>query len=853
MVEPATTGGGVRGARASRRPRGPPAAAAAPTSRRAWTAEELAELKRLSDDMPDDSTSSWAEVAQELGTGRTGKSAMNQATAKGFRTAQLHRVAHNWGKDHKVWGADKNKKRAEKRKADQAAAAVASPAVSPPASSAKRQRPVAGAMAEVVAPAEPLTDTVMRARVMPEHTYRQAIARYFLFTLDRPPEDEWMGKCGTVSYIVAGLNLPKGSRGSVVDVLLDVEWCMENDVEYTGQRKIKARTQAAIALDSKEAKLIADGMEDRLGLRLVCEMVNTSRRLKGLMHLGQTAIYNTYLALKPVTNWIGDAKQGKTDPTAPWSIARLGWVTQLMVRLGQLDRDALALQFGGEDKIPDWADINVIGPLSQTQMVAWDETHKEPVYGGAGHTAKGCRRQVRFWRDADGNPCEADAPGATLRPEKKLLKTKYTEETRLCLGVAIRELADGTTMGTRCELFDYSKCWLTYMTEHRGTEDEGGCGGLRGTVIAAVKGGNGPQHREWKWSRRPEGAVFLMDSVTELTGCAQATQKALSTVGISVVGDLLDLEDHSGMDLEEHELEQHYADCASIGVATLRKLRAQAQTARTGVCPPDVNHLTAPNPYASLYPNTWEKEIDADLRRSGKVCVTELVEHIITESEKVMKDTVHEHDWCFFHDALKQMTDQRCMDWMEEKGYLKRWVLPKAGLNEGSAYYRNRPVGDSPELMPLDCSLNKDVDDAVARMVAITSIYRDKYGDDDLRVFSRATLPAQLSAYKRVWDPSFSQSRTAGAATAVRIEQDFARCFGEHLKKIREAQGCIVPGLGSRNGQRAVAAADQRQENRGGHQVKKGWDGTTRWIHPDAQPAWDERMRAAEEEASSQS
>ena len=48
-------------------------------------------------------------------------------------------------------------------------------------------------------------------------------------------------------------------------------------------------------------------MEDRLGLRLVCEMVNTSRRLKGLMHLGQTAIYNTYLALKPVTNWIGDA------------------------------------------------------------------------------------------------------------------------------------------------------------------------------------------------------------------------------------------------------------------------------------------------------------------------------------------------------------------------------------------------------------------------------------------------------------------------------------------------------------------------------------------------------------------
>ena len=39
-------------------------------------------------------------------------------------------------------------------------------------------------------------------------------------------------------------------------------------------------------------------------------------------------------------------------------------------------------------------------------------------------------------------------------------------------------------------------------------------------------------------------------------------------------------------------------------------------------------------------------------------------------------------------------------------------------------------------------------------------------------------------------------------------------------------RNAIVLGLGSRNGQRAVAAADQRQENRGGHQVKKGWDGT---------------------------
>jgi hypothetical protein len=54
---------------------------------------------------------------------------------------------------------------------------------------------------------------------------------------------------------------------------------------------------------------------------------------------------------------------------------------------------------------------------------------------------------------------------------------------------------------------------------------------------------------------------------------------------------------------------------------------------------------------------------------------------------------------------------------MEREGHLKRWLIPRLGLNnsvrgenkQGVIFARTvfagRPTGDSPEMMPLDCSL----------------------------------------------------------------------------------------------------------------------------------------------------
>ena len=45
---------------------------------------------------------------------------------------------------------------------------------------------------------------------------------------------------------------------------------------------------------------------------------------------------------------------------------------------------------------------------------------------------------------------------------------------------------------------------------------------------------------------------------------------------------------------------------------------------------------------------------------------------------------------------------------MINNGYLHQWLLPLNGLQDGT-HYAGLPVGNSPEFMPLDNSLNRDI------------------------------------------------------------------------------------------------------------------------------------------------
>jgi hypothetical protein len=137
-----------------------------------------------------------------------------------------------------------------------------------------------------------------------------------------------------------------------------------------------------------------------------------------------------------------------------------------------------------------------------------------------------------------------------------------------------------------------------------------------------------------------------------------------------------------------------------------------------------IDHTLAENPYKSLYADDWMKKIGASKFLSHYRCITDLVQHIHDETKNMYEGTEHEDDWLFYHDALSLMTAKDTVAWMKEKGIYERWLLPVNGLNAGTTF-EGRPVGNSPEFMPMDNSLNKDVDDGVRHHMAYTFHLKD--------------------------------------------------------------------------------------------------------------------------------
>ena len=188
------------------------------------------------------------------------------------------------------------------------------------------------------------------------------------------------------------------------------------------------------------------------------------------------------------------------------------------------------------------------------------------------------------------------------------------------------------------------------------------------------------------------------------------------------------------------------------------------------------------------------------------ICVTDLINHMITATKKVMKGTKYEGKELFFHDALSLMTAKQSVQWMKETNIYKHWILPELGCNdlvgEHKNCYANRPVGNSPELMCLDMSLNKDVRESFRMHVSINQ----KLDKEDPRQFSSLCPKDIVKGIYRLLAPNES----GVVPTSTRIIQDVDR-IEYSLKEIMKAKGHVVPGLCERNGHRKhVNSVDTR-------------------------------------------
>jgi hypothetical protein len=116
-----------------------------------------------------------------------------------------------------------------------------------------------------------------------------------------------------------------------------------------------------------------------------------------------------------------------------------------------------------------------------------------------------------------------------------------------------------------------------------------------------------------------------------------------------------------------------------------------------------------------------------------------MIWHMKDETYRVMEGKKNEGKGRFYHDALTLMTCKKTKAYMQKHHLLQYWLLPLEDLQEGTRY-RNSIPGDSPELMPLDKTLNMDIHAAARRHVALTS----HLPNGDLKKFSFAT-PKEIS------------------------------------------------------------------------------------------------------------
>ncbi|CAB9515795.1 hypothetical protein SEMRO_739_G195380.1 [Seminavis robusta] len=251
-------------------------------------------------------------------------------------------------------------------------------------------------------------------------------------------------------------------------------------------------------------------------------------------------------------------------------------------------------------------------------------------------------------------------------------------------------------------------------------------------------------------------------------------------------------------------------------VATKANILAWRKAAQDAEDEPtsSTDHRKAANPYQSRWGD--EERLEGSSGMSRYVCVTTMVEHIFEETKEHMQEIHGEDcdDWWVYHDALSLMTATTTRAWMEEKGYLKHWILPECGLNthtpKHKQYYSKAPVGNSPELMPWDCSLNKDFDDAISHHITQTH----HLAEDHECKFSYTTPVRGSYCLRRVYECN---------PRSERIVQDVNR-FPKHLVRIMESEGCVVRDIGNskkeeeslrglRSGKRGLAAAAAEEKD----------------------------------------
>jgi hypothetical protein len=632
------------------------------------------------------------------------------------------------------------------------------------------------------------------------------------------PDKPWNGKGGIIPQIKKALDIAYNT--DITYILDEFLNCKKFGMAYDGSRQVtrKLGREPLLGKDAVEAQIVADSQEEGASVRHSHYIVNTFRREQGLLSLTLGCVYALIVRLKPKAQRVRYIKQGSNDPTSPWARARLAWIMQLAIRFGLIDFHG---PFVANQK--NYFDAKDLAPLLVEQVASWDETHRRCVVSDGKSLSK--KSILRFRRDANGKL--DDVNGTFSTNEITEMNCKYTDEVRLCLGCAVVTLADekGEPLlsddgkpireGRRANPFNYSGKTVVTIKDF---------GEKMKKQIEHVR--NLKTKGDWVCKNGDDGVIYQSDRVNKLKGLGDQSTKKLAVRDIKTVAGIRAMSEEDIAFLTSHGKNP-------ISRELLLQFRAEAQTCFNEDRPASTDYRKAANPYIARFgEDNWKEEIKKTSFLTQYVCITDMVEHIVFESARMFKGTTHEADWMFYHDALSLMTAKDTIKWMKEEGHYERWILPQCGLLEDEKdlkRYYGRPVGDTPEIMAWDNSLNKDVHECVNYHVQAT-INLEK---DDPKKFSLATPKEGARAYMRVVHPS-----TGVCPSSDRIIQDTEQAFGKALLGIIACQGTVMDESSLRSGHRADAARiGHEKKPMGGYRPRKlaADDYCTKLLHVDAQ------------------
>jgi hypothetical protein len=98
-------------------------------------------------------------------------------------------------------------------------------------------------------------------------------------------------------------------------------------------------------------------------------------------------------------------------------------------------------------------------------------------------------------------------------------------------------------------------------------------------------------------------------------------------------------------------------------------------------------------------------ELNGELERSGYICITKLIKHIMSKSNKVYHGTQEENQFLIFHDHLSTFYEKEAQKYLEAKEYRPRLVRANGNVNqEFPLCFELSVTADSSEICRgLDC------------------------------------------------------------------------------------------------------------------------------------------------------